>query len=314
MNCLYDKFVSLKKGGELTNKRTKLERRESLKGWSLISPYIVHQAIFFGYALAWLGYLMFVKWNYLSPPKFIWFDNFIKVFNDEMFWLVLGNTFNFMLYFIPISLIGSVFLGMAFNKMKHFKTFVVLAFLVANISSGVSYSIVFQKLLSESGPINRFLYGTFGFTIPWFSQPQLALLAIALMVSWKFLGYYGLIFLAGIGAIPQSLYEAAKLDGAGKWKQFTKITLPLLNPSMVMVLVMQVTMSFGIFTEPYMITGGGPMKRTYMFMMYIYDNAFRKFTSTGPGYAAVISIFAAAISFGCIFLVRKLVEKEVSFV
>ena len=298
----------------MKNKQSSLKRMNAIKGWTLISPYIVHQAIFFGYALGWLGYLMFVKWNYLTPPKWVGFDNFVRVFTDEVFWLVLLNTANFMLYFIPIALIASIFLGMAFSKLKVFKTFVVLSFLVANISSGVGYSIVFQKLLSESGPINRFLFQQFDFTIPWFSRPQLAILAIALMVSWKFIGYYGLIFLAGLNAIPQSLYEAAKLDGATKWKQFTKITLPLLNPSLVMVLVLQITLSFGIFTEPYMITGGGPMKRTYMFMMYIYENAFRKFTSTGPGFASVISILAAGISFGCIFLVRKLVEKEVNMV
>ena len=143
-----DLSVRLGKGESLTKSRNRLNRMDSIKGWSLISPYIVHQAIFFGYALAWLGYLMFVKWNYLSAPKFVGFDNFIRVITDETFWLVLGNTFNFMLYFIPISLLGSILLGMAFNRMKHFKTFVVLAFLVANISSGVSYSIVFQKLLS----------------------------------------------------------------------------------------------------------------------------------------------------------------------
>jgi len=289
-------------------------RRHAVKGWLMMSPYLLHQAIFFGFALGWLVYLMFAKWNYLTPPKFVGMDNFVRVFTDDTFWLVLGNTFNFMLYFIPISLVLSILLGMAFNKLKYFKTFVVLAFLLANISSGVGYSLVFQKLLAENGPLNQFLYKAFGFTIPWFSVPQLAILAIALMVTWKFIGYYGLIFLAGLGAIPKSLYEAAKLDGAGKWKQFTKITLPLLNPSIVMVIVMQITLSFGIFTEPYLITGGGPMKRTYMFMMYIYDNAFRKFTSTGPGFAATISILAAAISFACIFLVRKSVEKEVNFV
>ncbi len=289
-------------------------RKHALKGWTMISPYLVHQAIFFGFALAWLVYLTFSKWNYLTPPKFVGLNNFTQVFTDDTFWLVLGNTFNFMLYFIPISLLLAILLGMAFNRLKYFKTFVVLAFLLANISSGVGYSIVFQKLLAENGPLNRFLYGSFGFTIPWFTVPQLAILAIALMVTWKFIGYYGLIFLAGLGAIPSSLYEAARLDGAGKWKQFTKITLPLLNPSVVMVVVMQITLSFGIFTEPYLITGGGPMKRTYMFMMYIYDNAFRKFTSTGPGYAATISILAAAVSFACIFAVRKTVEREVNFV
>jgi len=295
-------------------KKKKLKRLNAIKGWTMITPYIIHQAIFFGYALGWLGYLMFVKWNYLSPPKWVGFDNFIRVLTDEIFWLVLLNTANFMLYFIPISLIAAILLGMAFQRLKYFKTFVVLSFLVANISSGVGYSIVFQKLLSESGPINRFLFDTFNVTIPWFTKPQLALLAIALMVSWKFIGYYGLIFLAGLIAIPKSLYEAAELDGASKWKKFTNITMPLLNPSLVMVLVLQITLSFGIFTEPYLITGGGPMKRTYMFMMYIYENAFRKFTSTGPGFASVISIIAAAVSFGSIYLVRKSIEKEVNLV
>lgn len=288
-----------------------MQRKEAGKGWLLISPYLVHQAVFFGFPLGWLIYLMFVKWNYLSPPRWVWFDNFIRLFNDRTFWLVIGNTFNFMLYFVPMSLILALGLALILKRLKYFKTFVALSFLVANISSGVGYSIVFQRILSVNGPVNRTLYNLFGVTIPWFSRPQLAILSISLMVTWKFIGYYSLIFLAGLEAIPRSLYEAAQLDGATRWKRFTKITIPLLNPSMVMVLVMQVILSFGIFTEPYMITGGGPMKRTYTFMMFMYDNAFRRFTTTGPGYAATISILAAAISFSCIFLVRKIVEKEV---
>ncbi|HPE68165.1 MAG TPA: sugar ABC transporter permease [Thermotogota bacterium] len=277
----------------------------------MISPYLAHQVIFFGVPLGWLVYLTFAKWNYLTPPRFYGLRNFTNLFSDRMFWLVLANTFNFMAYFVPLSLLLGILFGLALQKMKHFKTFVALSFLLANISSGVAYSIVFSRILSENGPINRGLYAMFGFTIPWFSRPQLAIFSIVMMVTWKFIGYYGLIFLAGLGAIPRSLYEAAELDGATRWKRFTRITLPLLNPSIVMVLVMQITLSFGIFTEPYLITGGGPMKRTYMFMMFIYDNAFRKFTSTGPGYAATISVIAAAISFGCIFLSRRLVEREV---
>jgi len=289
----------------------KLHRKQAGKGWLLISPYLVHQAIFFGIPLGWLVYLMFVKWNYLSPAKFYGVRNFTNLFTDNTFWLVLGNTFNIMAYYIPISMIGAILFALALNKMKHFRTIVALSFLVANVSSGVGYSIVFQKILAENGPINKTLYNLFGFTIPWFKEPQLAILSIALMVSWKFIGYYGLILLAGINAVPKNLYEAARLDGAKRGTQFIKITLPLINPALVMVLVMQITLTFGIFTEPYMITGGGPMKRTYTFMMFIYDNAFRKFTRTGPGYAATISVITAAVSFTCIFLVRKIIEKKV---
>ena len=306
----------LKKATTTKNRDTRIKtpKKQKVKGWLLISPYLIHQSIFFGFAILWLGYLMFAKWNYLSDPILIGFDNFFQLFRDNTFWIVLKNTANFIIYFIPISLIISLLLGMAFNKLKYLKTFVVLAFLIANIASGVGYSIVFQNLLAENGPINNLLYDWFGFIIPWFSKIQLSNLAIALMVSWKFVGYFGLIFLSGFAAIPKSIYEAAMLDGASKWKQFTKITLPLINPSLTMVLVLQLVLSFGIFTEPYMITGGGPGKSTYTFLMYIYDNAFKKFITTGPGYAATISVIAAAICFGCIFIVRKFIEKEVDIV
>jgi multiple sugar transport system permease protein len=291
-----------------------MERRHRLNGWFMISPYLIHQSIFFGFAIGWLGYLMFVKWNFLTDPVWVGFGNFIDLFNDKVFWIVLKNTFNFILYFIPISLTLSILLGMAFNKLKYTRTFVVLAFLLANISSGVGYSIVFQNLLAENGPLNQALYRTLGFVIPWFSRVQLANLAIALMVTWKFIGYFGLIFLSGLSAIPTSIYEAAMLDGAGKFKRFTKITLPLINPSLTMVLVLQIVLCFGIFTEPYLITGGGPRKSTYTFLLYIYDNAFKKFITTGPGYAAAISVVAAVICFLCIFIVRKFIEKEVDMV
>ena len=113
---------------------------------------------------------------------------------------------------------------------------------------------------------------------------------------------------AGLQAIPQSLYEAAELDGAGKWTKFFKITVPLLNPSIVMVLVLSLTLTFGIFTEPFLITGGGPMRTTYTFQMLIYSTAFQKIN---PGYASSLAIVVALLSYGCVLLTRKLVEREV---
>ncbi len=288
-----------------------LKKRESLLGWGMSSIYLIYMAIFWGYPFVWMLILAFTKWNFFGKPRFYGVTNFIRVFQDSMFWRVFLNTLNFMWYFIPMVFAGAILFALALNRMKYFKTFVALSFLVANISSGVAYSIIFMNIFSDIGPINKFLYRTFGVTIPWFTSPQLAMFTIAIMVTWKFIGYYGLILYSGIQAIPKSLYEAAELDGATRWIKFWKITIPLINPAVVTVLILSINLSFGIFTEPYMITGGGPMNRTMTFMMYMYSTAFQRIK---PSYATAFAIVTALINYGLIILVRKTVEKEVSIV
>jgi len=216
---------------------------------------------------------------------------------------------NFMLYFIPLVLVGSLLFAMGMKRLKYGKTFVGLAFLLANISSGVAYSIMFSKMFSENGPLNQMLDKLFGVRIPWFTNPQWALFSIVIIVVWKFVGYYGLIIYSGLNSIPKEVYEAAKIDGATRWEQFRFITLPLLNPSIVMILVFSITLSFGIFTEPYMITGGGPLRSTLTPMMLMYTTAFQKMD---PAYSATMSILVALMSFGIIWLTRKIVERDVS--
>ncbi len=288
--------------------KRRLKTLEALKGWSLSGGYLLYTAIFWGYPFVWLIVLAMSKWNFLTPRRFIWFDNFIKLFQDELFWRVFINTFNFMLYFIPMVIGLSLLFALGLKRVKLFRTFFILAFLVANVSSGVAYSIIFQKLFAINGPLNDLTRAIFGVTIPWFSSPQLATLSIAMMVTWKFIGYYGLIIFSGLQAIPDTLYEAAEIDGAGRWTKFFRITVPLLNPSIVMVLVLSLTLTFGIFTEPFLITGGGPMRTTYTFQMLIYTTAFQKIN---PGYASSLAIVVALLSFGCVILTRKLVEREV---
>ncbi len=287
-----------------------LKRVENTKGWLLSSPYWIFAGIFFGYPFVWLVILAFSKWNFISSPNFIWFNNFLKLIKDPMFWTVTWNTVRFMIYFLPMILAFSILLAIAFQKAKYFRTFFAMSFLIANVSSGVAYSLLFNQLFSANGPLNSFLYDNFGISIPWFTDPNWAMFSIALMVTWKFLGYYALIFLSGLQMIPRELYEAAEIDGANNWTKFWKITLPLLNPSMVMVLVLAIGLSFGIFTEPFLITGGGPLNSTQTFMMVVYTDAFEKFEG---GYAATMSIAAALISFGFIILVRKLMERKVDF-
>ncbi|MCL4408633.1 MAG: sugar ABC transporter permease [Thermotogae bacterium] len=287
-----------------------IKRKENIKGFWLASPYLLFTAIFFGYPFVWLVILAFSKWNFISSPKNIGIDNFTKLFSDPMFWTVFENTIRFMLEFIPMVLVFSIALAIAFSKAKHMRSFFAMSFLIANVSSGVAYSILFEQIFASNGPVNNFLYDTFGIFIPWFSDPNWAMFSIAIMVTWKFMGYYALIFLSGLQSIPNELYEAAKLDGANRWTLFWKITLPLLNPSFVMVVVLAITLAFGIFTEPFIITGGGPLNSTQTFMMIIYTDAFEKYQA---GYSATIAIVAAGLSFLMIFIVRKLIEKNVSF-
>ncbi|MGQ9856795.1 MAG: carbohydrate ABC transporter permease [Fervidobacterium sp.] len=286
-------------------------RKDRIFGYSIVLPYLAYTAVFWGYPFVWMLVLAFTKWNYFSKPSFIWFSNFARLFTDSTVLRIALNTLNFLAYLIPMVLVASLLFALALNKVKFGKTFIMLSFLVANVSSGVAYSLLFSNLFAVNGPVNRLVDSLFGFTIPWFSNPQLAIFSICLIITWKFIGYYGLILYAGLISIPQSLYEAAELDGANKNVIFWKITLPLLNPSLITVTVLAVMLTFGIFTEPYMITGGGPMQRTTTFLIYMYDTAFKRID---PSYATTVAIVTALVSYGIVMLIRKLFEKEVSFV
>ncbi|MCX7654620.1 MAG: sugar ABC transporter permease [Fervidobacterium sp.] len=290
---------------------SKLGKKERMFGYSVIFPYLAYTAIFWGYPFIWMVVLAFTKWNYFSEPKFVFLNNFFRIFTDSLVIRIALNTLNFLAYLIPMVLFASLLFAIALTKVRFGKTFIMLSFLVANVSSGVAYSLLFSNLFSVNGPINRLVDALFGFTIPWFSNPQLAVFSICLIITWKFIGYYGLIIYAGLLSIPQSIYEAAQLDGANKRTIFWKITLPLLNPSLITVTVLAVTLTFGIFTEPYMITGGGPMQRTTTFLIYMYDTAFKRID---PSYATTVAIVTALVSYGLVMLIRKIFEKEVVFV
>ena len=192
--------------------------------------------------------------------------------------------------------------------MRHGKAFVALCFLLANISSGVAFSLVFKKLFSSTGPINNLLFANFGYRIPWMSDPDFAMLAIALVVAWKFVGYYGLILYSGLQTVPRDLYDAALLDHAPPWTRLARITLPMVNAQLIMVMVFTILVSFSIFTEAYLITGGGPLDSTNTPMMIIYETAFRRLQ---PNHAAMMSMIVAGLSYALIRLMRVFFEREV---
>jgi len=285
--------------------------REARKGFSMVSIFLIYSLIFFVYPLVWMIILMFSKWNFISTPKFAGFYNIQTVLSSEIFWITILNTLRFMVFYIPIVLIASFLFALMLRRIKYGKTFIALSFLVAQVCSGVAYSIIFSKLLSPIGPINIFLNTHFHFTVPWFTSPNMAMFTIALIVTWKFVGYYGIIFYSGMNSISNSLYEAADLDGASKKRQFFGITLPLLNAQVVLVLVLSITLAFGLFTETFIITGGGPLSSTMTPMLVMYNAAFQQLQ---PTYAATMAVFVALISAGIVKVTKKIIERDVTIV
>jgi multiple sugar transport system permease protein len=161
--------------------------------------------------------------------------------------------------------------------------------------------------MSGDGVVNKIL-DIFGIKILWFSDPKIAMASIALLAIWKHVGYFGLIFLAGLQAIPNEFYDAAKIDGAGAWKSFRHITIPLLNPALTSAVVFAVIWSFLIFTEPYIITGGGPSHATETFLLQIY---YRTWITGKAGYGTALTIVSAFLGLFMMVIMRRLVERRV---
>ncbi|MGL5387415.1 MAG: carbohydrate ABC transporter permease [Serratia sp. (in: enterobacteria)] len=288
-----------------------LKLKDKHVGGILAASYLGYTSVFWLYPFIWLAVLSLTEWRFVGMPSFNGLQNFVLVLQDPLFWKSMLNVLRFLMYYLPVVFIASLLFAFGLQKLKYGRTFVGLSFLLANVSSGVAYSIVFSKIFSQNGPLNQFLYDWFGFTLPWLTSPDFAMLSISLVVTWKFVGYYGLILFSGLNSIPKEIYSAAELDNTPALKRLFRITLPLINPQLIMVLVLAITVSFAIFTEPYLITGGGPLNSTTTPMVVMYEAAFMKMQ---PSWAATMSIFIALISFSLILIVRKLLERKVEIV
>jgi multiple sugar transport system permease protein len=282
--------------------------KEAHIGAALAISYLLFNLIFWAYPFVWLIILSFSDWRFFNTPTFSGLSNFYSVMADAEFWRSLWNVARFLGFYLPMVLVCSLAFAFGLQHLGRGKAFVALCFLLAHISSGVAYSLVFTKVFSSTGPLNTFLLDWFGFTIPWLSSPSMAMFSIALVVTWKFVGYYGLILYSGLTAIPKEIYDAAKLDNASAITRLFKVTLPMINSQLIMVLIFAITVAFGIFTEPYMMTGGGPMESTNTPLLVMYETAFSRLQ---PSRAALMAIIIAVISYLLIKIIRKVLERNV---
>ena len=277
-------------------------------GLTLIAPYWIHFLFFMAYPLVFSIILVFHKWDIYTPIQWVGFNNFIRLFHDDLFFQAILNTLLFLAIHIPLQIVIALFFAVLLNQKIRGRGFFRAVYFLPVIISGVVISILWQQLFSqETGVLNTMLSGIGLPKVPWLNSPEWAMPSIAIMATWKNVGFYIVLFLAGLQTIPYSLYESAKIDGASSWQQFRRITLPMINSTMLLVMILSTIGGFSLFIEPYILTGGGPMNHTLSAMLYIYKQAFY---FNRMGYAATLGFFFAFIILAVVLVQRKVVEQE----
>lgn len=284
---------------EITSKSkaaNKLKRKNTLTALSFIAPNFIGFFLFTLVPVVFSLILAFMEWDSFRSPEFVGMKNFSKMLGDDTFWISLKNTFFYTIGVVPLTLVCSLGLAILLNKkvrgMKFFRT----AFFFPYVTSLVAIAVVWNMLFHPTmGPINQFLKFFIENPPGWTSSSDWALTAIIIVSVWRGMGYYMILYLAGLQSVPKELYEAASIDGANKWQQFRNVTLPSLRPTTFFVSIMLVINCFKIFDLVQVMTAGGPGRATNVLVYQIYNEAFVKFNF---GYASAIAMVLFVIVLG----------------
>lgn len=233
--------------------------------------------------------ISFLDWGLLNSPSFVGLANYIELMTDDVFWLALKNTAYYSFIKVPLNLIISLLLAVLLNKQLHGRNFFRSIAFLPSVCSSVAVALIWSPLLesSENGLINHMLSLVGIDVIPFLVSPVWAMPSVILVGLWKELGYFMVIFLAGLQGISRSYYEAASIDGANSSAVFFRITIPLISPTTFFALTTSLIGSFQIFDLTSVLTKGGPANATNTLVMYIYQNGFQFFRM---GYASSLSL------------------------
>jgi multiple sugar transport system permease protein len=283
-----------------------------LEPYLYLLPTLVGLLLFSAGAVAVSFFMSFTRWDVLSSPEWVWLDNYINLWQSDLFWEVFGNTLYFILLAVPLSVVSSLALALVANTGLRGITFFRTAYFLPVVSSMIAVALVWSWIFNpEYGLLNTLLQLLFGIRGPaWLDSTSWALPAMVIVTVWKGLGYSMVIFLAGLQNIPGDLYAAATIDGAGFWKRFRHITLPMLSPTTFFVLVITLINSFQVFEQTYVLTKGGPANSTLTMSYYIYQNAFQFFQM---GKAAALSYVLFALVFGVTLMQFRMQKRWVFY-
>ncbi len=278
--------------------RASRSRREARAGLAFIAPALALIAVFFvvpvvaGFLLAATDFDIYAVGD-PATTRFVGLGNFAALLHDPVFWKALGNTFYFVLVGGPLSVAASLGAALLVNaRLVRCKGLFRTVYFAPVVTTMVAVAVVWRYLYHPRfGLLNQLLALAGLGPVNWLGDPRWAMPAVILMAVWKNFGYNMIIFVAGLQSVPGTIYEAARVDGAGPWQQFRRLTLPALRPMLVFVGVITMIGYFQLFTEPYVMTnGGGPLNATLSIVMYMYKQGFR-WWNIGFGAAVALVLF-----------------------
>ncbi|MBU3839913.1 MAG: sugar ABC transporter permease [Candidatus Ruminococcus intestinipullorum] len=291
----------------VTTPRKKYKKTEKISGMIMSAPAVLLLIGFLIIPIIYTVYYSFFTYQVMRPDSIVFsaLDNYKKIFQDENFWLALRSTVYFTILVVPFQCILALALALLVSsKLKGVSIFRTMYF-SPQVTSMVVIAILWTILYNSNvntGLINAFL-GSIGFgPIDFLNNPKTAMNAIIFMSAWQGAGYQMMIFLAGLNGIPQEQYEAASVDGAGKIAQFLYVTLPGLSNTIKYVLMITIIQAMKLFTQPYIMTKGGPQNSTKTLVYYIYEQGFQK---GNFGYACAV----ASVFFLLVVIISMVVKK-----
>ena len=283
--------------------------RSDWRGVAFAAPFLAHLALFFGYPLAFAFVLVFNRWDVVTPMEWVGTGNIARLFQDDLFAQAMINTAVFLAIHIPLQIVIALLFAELLNGKLRARGFFRTVYFLPVVVSGVVVTILFAQLFAfDGGYVNGVIASLGGKPVPWLVSPAWAMPSIAIVATWKNVGLYVLLFLAGLQNVPPELYEAADVEGATRWQRWRFITLPLLNPMVVTVVVLSTIGGFSLFVEPYVLTGGGPLGSTMSGLLYIYNQAFY---FNHMGYAATLGLAFALFILVVVLVQRRVVEHDV---
>lgn len=299
-----EKFFSGKKAGASTLLR-------KITPYAMVRPALSIFMVFMIFSAIYMLYISFFDWNMIKDMKFVGLDNYIKMFTDPDFLLVMSNTFQYMFMMVPMSMILSLAIAMYLKKNTFINRLLQNVMFLPTIVSLVSISFVWIWIMDSDKGLLNYLLSFFGVeAINWLGDPKFAMFSVVLVNVWKSLGYYVLIFVAALQGIPSYLYEAAALDKAKPMTVFFKITLPMLSPTLFFLTLTSTIGSFKTFESISLMTNGGPMESTNTLVFELYRQGFVFYNT---GYAAAMGVFLMALIGLMTFLYFKVLQKKVHY-
>lgn len=266
---------------------------QALAGWMFSAPFLLIFAVFLAIPIGASFLLSFTEFGLrdLTNPigtSFVGLENYAELLSDDKFLKALVNTAVYVVGGVPLTLAAGLAVAVALNgAVRRFRTFFRVGYYLPVVTSIVAIAVVWRFVLNPDQGLLNLLLRQLGLQGQnWLGDPALAMPAIIAMIVWKNMGFAMVIFLAGLQTIPTALYEAARIDGAGKWAEFRNVTLPGLRPTILFATVTTTIGYLQVFEEPFVMTGGGPLDRTVSLAMYIYQEGFSFFHQ---GYAAAVA-------------------------